>query len=152
MKLFAAVLVAMLAFAGLAHAQETVISAEPWVTTFMPFVQAVVLALIGAGVTFGTAYLNARWNIQIDAENRAAFQQSVTNAAGLLLQRLGADAANAKIDVHSKAFAEAIRYVEKGAPEALAKWGITPDRVTEAILAKVPQVTASPTPIMGAPK
>lgn len=140
MKLLAFLAAGLLALAGAALAQDTVVSAEPWVATFLPFVATLTTALIGAAVTFGVAYMNARWKIQVDQENRDAFQTSVTNAAGLLIQRLGAQAAMAKIDVHSPAMREVIDYVGKGAPEAIAKWGITPERVAKAIVAKVPQV------------
>lgn len=130
------------AAATAALAQDTTVSAEPWVAILLPFVLTVTTALIGAGTTFGIAYLNARWNIQIDAENRAAFQTAVTNAAGLLIQKAGSKAAAAAIDVGSPMLKDAIRYVEKGAPAALARQGITPEHVAKAILAKIPQIEA----------
>lgn len=145
MKTFAiAALAAVLALPALA--QDTVISAEPWVATFLPFVTAVTVALIGALVPLVFAYVLKRWGIDVEKAHRDAFQTSLTNAAGLLIQKAAAGAATAKIDVRSPAMAEAIRYVQNGAPDAIKAWGITPERIATAIVAKIPQIEASSGP------
>jgi hypothetical protein len=130
-------------FAFAAVAQDTVITAEPWVATFLPFVTAITVALIGTLVPLIFAYVLKKWGLDVDKEHRDAFQTSVTNAAGLLLQRAAASASTAKIDVGSPMMAEAIRYVQERAPDALKKWGITPDMIAKSIVAKIPQIEAS---------
>jgi hypothetical protein len=122
---------------------DTVISAEPWVATFMPFVSTITVALIGALVPLVFAYVLKKWGLDVEQAHRDALQTSLTNAAGLLLQKLGRQAEGATIDVRSQAMADAIRYVEKSAPDALKSWGITPDSIAEKIIAKIPQIEAS---------
>jgi hypothetical protein len=137
-------------FAHAAYAQDTVVTAEPWVVTFMPFVQLLITGIIGLLTTFLGLYMKAKYNIEWEKEQRDAFQTSATNAAGLYIQRVGAQAAMATVDVHSAALKEALDYLAKGAPTAIRHWGITPERITKILLAKISQVLPveiEPTPI-----
>jgi hypothetical protein len=118
----------------------TVVTAEPWVATFLPFITTLTTGLIGLLTIFLGYYLKAKYDIDWEKENRDAFQTSATNAAGLFIQRVGAEAAMATIDVHDPRLKEFIDYVGKGAPKAIEQWGITPERVAKTILAKVAQV------------
>lgn len=141
-----AALAAVLALPALA--QDTVIVAEPFVVTILPFVTTITVALIGALVPLVAAYVKTRWNLDWEKAHRDAFQTSLTNGAGLLIQKAGDALSAGKIDVRSPAMAEAIRYVQNGAPDAIKAWGITPERIATAIVAKIPQVENSGAPVV----
>ena len=128
-----------LTLAGAAVAQDTTISAQPFVELLMPILQAVLVAAVPILVG---AFLQ-RTKIQVDAAHRDAFQVSLANAAGLLLQKVGSTASTATIDVRSPAMAEAIRYVQTSAPDAIKKWGITPEAIAEKVVAKIGVLVAA---------
>lgn len=90
--------------------------------------------------------LRRKLNLSISAEHREALQRALTNAAGLALNSLGNKLDGKTIDVKSPEVAQAVNYVAKAAPDALAHFGLTPQALEEKIVAKIPQVanTASP--------
>ena len=136
MNRFLLILGALLALPVAAMAQDTVISNAPFVDLFMPFLQAIALAM--APIVAG--YIIRILGIKADDSKRAAFQTSLANAAGLLLAKAGSAARTATLDVRNANMAEAIRYVQNSAPDAIAKWGITPESIAQKIVAKIPQI------------
>lgn len=86
-------------------------------------------------------------NLSISAEHRDALQRALTNAAGLALNSLGNKLDGKTVNVKSPEVAQAVNYVAKAAPDALAHFGLTPQALEEKIVAKIPQVantTAAP--------
>lgn len=133
-------------------APDTVVTAAGWVQLFQPFVLTIATALAGWLATRISDYLASKKVIEQDEEQRTAFQTSVKNAAGLLVQRAGRDAASAIVDLHDPRLKALHDYVQKGAPGAFARWGITPDKVSETILAALGKLLAgqgeAPVPIV----
>lgn len=150
MALLASVLATAAVFAQELVA-DTMVSGEPWIDLFLPFVSTVTVSLIGVFVTFGTVYLKNRWGIEIDEENRKAFQTSVTNAAGLLIQNAATAGRAIEFDVRSPMMKQAIDYVARGAPAAFARQEINPEHVAEAVTSKVAQILAGALPPAAAP-
>lgn len=132
--------------AGMAGAQESPFDAGKYPLTAAQWGKPFLTATATAAIPVLVAGFLQRTRIQVDAAQREAFQTSLTNAAGLLIQKAGASASTATIDVRSPAMAEAIRYVQSGAPDAIRKWGITPESVAEKIVAKVGLITAAAPP------
>lgn len=121
--------------------ETTVVSAQPFVELLLPFVQAIVLGVL---VPVATAYLIRKLKLDMEAHQRDALQTSLTNAAGLVIQRGAAQAGKLTVDTRSPQMAAAIRYVQDSAPDAVRKWGLTPEAIAEKVRAKLPQVESQP--------
>lgn len=126
--------------------ENTVVSAQPFVELLLPFVQAIVLGVL---VPVATAYLIRKLKLDMEAHQRDALQTSLTNAAGLVIQRGAAHAGKLSVDTRNSHMAAAIRYVQDSAPDAVRKWGLTPEAIAEKVRAKLPQV--EPQPVIPAP-
>lgn len=142
----AAVLFAVL-FVGTAFAQSTTTvdvgaawtSLQTWAITFATLA---ISALVG----WLLLLLKQKTGLSIDDSMRDALQTAVTNAAGLVLNKLGNQLQGKVIDVHNPFVAAAVNYVLMSAPKAIEHFGITPESIKEKIVAKLPQIanTAAP--------
>lgn len=82
-----------------------------------------------------------RWTgLSIEGERREAIQTAVSNAAGLLLAKAEGKLDGKSVNMGNPAVNEAVSYVLKGAPQAVAYFGLTPERIAQMIAAKLPQV------------
>ena len=123
--------------------ESTIVSAQPFVDLLLPFIQAIVLGVL---VPVATAWFIRKLNLDMEAQHRDALQTSLTNAAGLVIQKGAAQAGKLTYDTKSPAMAQAIRYVQDSAPDAVRKWGLTPEKIAEKVRAKLPQVEATSAP------
>ena len=115
----------------------TIVYAEPFIELLLPFIQAIVLGVL---VPVAVAFFLKKLNLDMEAQHRDALQTSLTNAAGLLIQKGAAQAGKLTVDVKSAQMAAAIRYVQDSAPDAVKRWGLTPEAIAEKVRAKLPQV------------
>ena len=115
---------------------DTIVSAQPFVDLLLPYINAIV---IGVFVPVFLAFALKKLGLDMEAKNREALQTSLSNAAGLLIQKAGVEAGAFSLDVKNEQMAAAIRYVQKSAPDAVAKWGLDPSEIAEKIRAKIPQ-------------
>jgi hypothetical protein len=91
--------------------------------------------------------------VDISATQRDTYQSALLNAAGVLIQRLGPRAAtltNLAGQLGNPDVLHAIERVEKGAPDGVKKWGLTPTDIAKGIEAKLGVLTG-PTDAKGAP-
>lgn len=102
-----------------------------------PYIVEIVGIVIAGLVGWIVKLIRDKLNIDIEARHREALQTALTNAAGLVIGKGEHLAGRLKVDVKNDAVAEAVSYVLKGAPDALAYFGVTPDRVRQMIEAKV---------------
>lgn len=118
----------------------------PWLQILIAAVVSAVLALLG----WATKVFNDRAGLQnnasvlsIEASARDTLQSALTNAAGLLVMKLGPKLDQMNLDVKNPVVAQAINDVNKLAGDAIARFGITPDTIGALIIAKVGVLTAS---------
>ncbi len=157
-RLFFFVVFALLVFEP-ALAQTTVTSTAPSETTIKvgqllaPWLQILIAAVVSAILAllgWVTKVFNDKMNLSgnasvlaIEGQARDTLQSALTNAAGLLVMKMGPTLDGMKIDVKSPLVADAINTVNKLAGDAVERFGITPDTIGALIIAKVGVLTAS---------
>lgn len=127
-----------------AYADTTIAVGDIW-SGIVPYIVAAIGALISAAVGWLIYLVNKKLGISIDDSMRSSLQTAATNAAGLVLNKLGNQLAGTKIDVKNQYVAEAVNYVLTAAPDAIKHFGLTPDLVAQKILALLPQVANTTT-------
>ncbi len=127
---------------------DPTISLAPIVQTLLPYVLAGVGSLITVVFGWMTYLLKKKFNIDIDAGMREALQTAATNGAAKVIAGLQGNFENMKIDVGSPLVAEAIRYVEAHAPDAIKHFGVNESTLADLVLAKLgaAQIASNPIP------
>ncbi len=127
---------------------DSTITLAPIVQTLLPYVVAGVGSIISVIFAWMTYLLKKKFNIDIDAGMRDALQTAATNGANKVIAGLQGNFENMKIDVGSPLVAEAIRYVESHAPDALKHFGVTESTLADLVLAKLgaAQIASNPIP------
>jgi hypothetical protein len=134
----------VLLVAPFAYADTTVAIGDLWVG-LQPYIVAAIGALITAAVGWLIMVANKKLGISIDDSMRSSLQTAATNAAGLVLNQLGNQLSGVKVDVKNQLVADAVNYVIKAAPDAVAHFGLTPDVIAQKIVALLPQVANTTT-------
>ena len=111
----------------------------PWLEMIVGAVAILVTAILG----WLAALIKAKTGIDIEARHREALQTALTNAAGLMLRRLGDKANLVSFDVHNPIIREGILYVTRSAPDAVKKFGLSPEQLAEKLVAKLGLATAT---------
>lgn len=118
----------------------------PWLQILIAGAVAAILALFG----WITKVFNDKAGLQnnvsilaIEGQARDTLQSALTNAAGLLIMKVGPTLDGMKIDVKSPLVADAINTVNNLAGDAVRRFGITPETVGALIIAKIGALTAS---------
>lgn len=140
-QLTVAGLIVVLAFGDAAFAQSaTAVDVGGAWNAFQTWTITIVTVAVSALVGWLLLLLKQKTGLSIDDSMRDALQTALTNAAGLVLNRLGNQLQGKTIDVHNELVAEALNYVLKAAPAAIAHFGLTPDLLRQKIVAKLPQI------------
>jgi hypothetical protein len=126
-----------LAFATAPALAASVIDGGSIFGVWRPYIVEIVGILIAGMVGWIVNLLRIRFGLEIEARHREALQTALTNAAGLVIGKGENLAGKLQVTVRNDAIAEAVSYVLKGAPDALAYFGLTPDRVRQMVEAKV---------------
>jgi ABC-type transport system involved in cytochrome bd biosynthesis fused ATPase/permease subunit len=113
--------------------------------TWREYIDAVMSAAILFVIGFICAAIYKYTGIKIDQGYRDSLQTALTNAGALALNKLGNDLDGKVITTTHPAIDEALNYVLKGAPDAVKRFGLTPDRLRQMIVAKIPQVANTTT-------
>ena len=111
---------------------------EPWSaiqTWLLTVVGTVVSSLIG----YVSTTLNKKLGISIDDSLRNALQTATTNAAGLVLNKIGNQLQGQVLDIGAVGN-DVVQYVIKNVPDAVGHFQLDEERVKNMILAKVPQI------------
>lgn len=135
--LIAAALIALVFVSAPAFAQSTVIDGGSIFGAWKPYIVEVVGIAVAAIIGLLAAAAKKWLGITIEAGLRDTLQTALTNGAGLALNKIEAATAGMKIDVKNAAVAEAVTYVMKGAPDAIAHFGLTPERLRVMVEAKL---------------
>lgn len=136
--------VVLLLAVSIARADALVAVGDIW-NGLVPYIVAALGALVSAAVGWLVYLVNRKLGLSIDDSLRDSLQTAAANAAGLVVGGLGNRLAGVTLDVRSALVADAVNYVLKAAPDAVAHFGLTPDAVAQKILALLPRVAGTPT-------
>lgn len=128
--------------------QEFHIDVKPLIDGLMPYIVSTVGGIIVILGGLLTAWLKQKFNIEIEAKQREAWQQTATNAAGDLIARgaVSIEQMTGRVTIHNQAMAEVINRAAERVPDAIKALGLTPEQMAQTITAKVPQVLTGATP------
>lgn len=128
---FFAMIAAVTLAADTAFAQDTGIDIDlgPIRSLLTEFIGLLIMAFVG----YVSLWLRTKWKIDVDEGHRKSLQDALNNASNLLVGKVIPDGKTVRIEVGNANVADAIEYVVKAAPDALAHFGL--DR--KAILAKL---------------
>jgi len=144
MPLLGALLIAPFVLIGSPAFAATTVDISSFWTSTMAYVAAAIGAVISFLVGWLLILLKTKTGLSIDDSMRASLQTAVTNAAGLVLNKLG-NVLPGTITIDNAFVAEAVQYVVKAAPDAIAHFGLTPDALATKITAVLPQVANTTT-------
>lgn len=102
-----------------------------------PFVVELASVIISAAVLWLVGTVKAKFNIDIDAKHRDALQAALTNAAGLVINRVGGVAGAISLPAGSVELRRGVDYVVESAPDALKHFGITPEAAGQVLAEKL---------------
>lgn len=102
-----------------------------------PVLTEIATILLVAGLGYALKLLKEKAGIDIEASRRDALQAALTNAAGLLVARLGSGALAARLDAASPGVADGVAYVISAAPDAIEHFGLTESEIAEKVVAKL---------------
>jgi hypothetical protein len=101
-----------------------------------PLLREVVLAILGAVLVWAAALFQRYTGITVEKSHREALQTTLANAIGLLAAKGVTNTGLANLSLGSPQVTEAVNYVIRSAPDAIAHFGLKPDDVAEKLLAK----------------
>ena len=79
-----------------------------------------------------------RWTgVRIDQAHREALHGAAMTGVNMALSKLGVAASGLAIDVKSAVIAQAIAWMEKSVPGALAHFRMTPDKLADLVESKI---------------
>ena len=116
-----------------------------------PYINAAVNSLIMAGLTWLFWLLRTKLNINIDAEHRASITAAAQRQAASLIADGKVALQGKTITVDNEALAEAANAALVAAPDAAARFGLTPESVAKRIVDFIPQSTAGAAIIAASP-
>lgn len=158
MRTLAVALTAMLAYVSIAHAQETIVAADPGFVDFLTkYLDIAVTALIPVIAIPLVLKGFSLIGVKLDRAKSDELQVAFTNAASALIQEMGEDAKTLRINARDPRVAAAVRRVQARVPDYLRWAGLdeqalgtrTAEVIAGRILEKVPQIapTSIATPL-----
>lgn len=133
-------------FLARGFAADSAVPLAPWFDIAAPYLAQFVAGLLSLALAWILELARRRLNLSIDAGHRAALETALANAAGLLVARGGAALAGRSVDVRMPEVATAIGYVQRGAPDALKRFGLGPEDIRDKVFAKVPALAGPAAP------
>ncbi len=117
--------------------------------TWSEMINELVKGVIGIIAAFAIYVLKTKWDLQIEASHRQAFQTALTNAASLGLNKLGNALEGKTINLGNPALNGLAQYVVDSVPDAIKFFGLENKLrdIEEKIIAKMPQVATTTTPV-----
>lgn len=140
MRIFArvlAALVAVLAFARIAFAQDTALPLDDIFAPIRPYLAEIMSVLIVAFMGWLTTWLRSMFKVNLDEKHRVALHAALENAKRLAMEKMESAVKGKKVDVGNEVVKNGLEYVLKYSPDAIAYFGLTPEKVAEMLRAKV---------------
>ena len=122
------------------------VSLAAWVALFAPFINALAAALVSALVGVLLTYVNKWIGLSVDDKNRAALASAAQTAAGNVLASIEGDLSQKSFTINNAVVRDAVRWVERSAPGAIAHFGLSPDDLAQLVLGKIGALQAQMTP------
>ena len=121
--------------ADVAFAQDTGIDIDlgPIRSLLTEFIGLLIMAFVG----YISLWLRTKWKIDVDEGHRKSLQDALNNASNLLVGKVIPDGKTVRIEVGNASVANAIEYVIKSAPDALAHFGIDRKMIFEKLEPKI---------------
>lgn len=119
-------------------ASETSVNAGGLFEALRPYIVELVSVIVAFIVAWLSAKISKLIGMNIEKSHRDALQSALQNGANLGLNKAGGYLSSVDIDMKNKALAEGVAYVLKSVPDALAYFGLTPQRIREMVEAKLP--------------
>jgi hypothetical protein len=110
---------------------------------FRPYLVELAGIFVAALAAWLFKLIREKLGLDIEARHREAFQTALTQAAGLLISRLGSGAMAVRLPVDSPNIADGVTYVQQAVPDAVARFGLDPDAFAEKLTAKIGVVAAA---------
>lgn len=130
------------------EAQTYEIPIKDFMDAATPYILAGIASLIPIIFAWVRSVLKTRLNVEVDDRLANQFQTGAINAAGLLVAKgLAKIEEGGKVQVHNKVLADAATDLMLRFPDAMKRFDITPERVQDVILGKIPQVVPVPPPL-----
>jgi hypothetical protein len=131
--LFAVLLAAVLANAGVSFAQDSTVSLDDVFAPLRPYLAELMSLLVAAFMAWLVTWLRNVFKLQIEAKHREALQSALDKGAKLVLEQIDKKLAGKTVDVKSPFVANGVTYVLESVPDAVNYFGLSPERVAELI-------------------
>lgn len=136
------------AFAG----DDTVVHVGPLFKALVePAIQSFVAVVVAVALAYATRLLKTKTGIELDADARKRVQDAAMNAAGMVLAKIDGPVSNLSFDVKHPLVKEGVDLLMAKVPDALERFGITPEKAAEMILGKIGILQASAPVVPAAP-
>ena len=110
----------------------------PWLQMLLGAVSVLVTAIVG----WLAARIEAKTGIEIEARHREALQTALTNGAGLILNNAAGKVKDVSFDIRNPLVRDGVEYVLKAVPDAVEKFHLSPEQLSEKLVAKLGMATA----------
>lgn len=104
---------------------------------FRPYLIELAGIFIAALAAWLFKLIREKLGLDIEARHREAFQTALTQAAGLLISRLGSGSLASRLPIDSPGIADGVAYVQGAVPDAVARFGLEPHVIGEKLIAKI---------------
>lgn len=104
---------------------------------FRPYLIELAGIFIAALAAWLFKLIREKLGLDIEARHREAFQAALTQAAGLLISRLGSGSLASRLPIDSPGIAAGVAYVQGAVPDAIARFGLEPHVIAEKLTAKI---------------
>ncbi|MEP9372601.1 hypothetical protein [Mesorhizobium sp. KR1-2] len=132
-----AILIIAWIVAGPAFAADGALPATSLLEPIRAYLVEIGGVLIVAFVGWLSSWLRATFKLELDARHRDALHSALTNGAALVLKKLDTAAAGKSIPIGNAIVGTGIEYVLTYSPDAVAYFGLTPERVGELLRARL---------------
>lgn len=123
-----------------AHAAATEVSAGDLVDTVRPWIEAAASGVLMTLIGWGAALLRRYVGIQLDSGHRAALHSAAMTGVRMALSQLSTSGAQLTVDTRSEIIAGAVRWMRTSVPEAIAYFGLPPERLAALAESKAAEV------------
>lgn len=109
---------------------------------FRPYLIELAGIFIAALAAWLFKLIREKLGLDIEARHREAFQTALTQAAGLLISRLGSGSLAARLPMDSPGIIDGVAYVQSAVPDAVARFSLEPHVISEKLTAKIGVIAA----------
>lgn len=128
-------------FVAFAQENSTTVNLDPVIAEFVPYVLAVLGAVITAAVAWAAKKFSDLTGISIEARHREALQSALMNGARAAVAK--ATPSGVTVDVGNAAVKQGVDFVLASVPDAVAYFGLSPSDVEAHLTPKLVELVGS---------